>query len=96
MQIEIRGAERLSFRERQVVALRESGFANQDVAKRLNISAGTVATLYNRAKRKGYQVVIVLDGDPLALFDPDDEKETDDRSLEDDEDPKNLADDTNP
>lgn len=71
MQIEIRGAERLSFRERQVVALRESGMSNQDVARRLRVSPGTVATLFNRAKRKGYQVVIVLDGDPLALFDPD-------------------------
>lgn len=28
-------------------------------------------TLFNRAKRKGYQVVIVLDGDPLSLFQPD-------------------------
>lgn len=71
MQIEIRGAERLSFRERQVVVLRESGYGNSDVAKRLKISTGTVATLFNRAKRKGYQVVIVLDGDPLALFEPD-------------------------
>lgn len=77
--IEIRGAERLSFRERQVVVLRESGFSNVQVAKRLGISAGTVATLFNRAKRKGYQVVIVLDGDPLALFEPegDDSAEVD-------------------
>src|SRR5690606_41007524 len=37
-------------------------------------SAGTVATLFNRAKRKGYQVVIVLEGDPLALFEPDAEE----------------------
>jgi len=73
VQIEIRGAERLSFRERQVVVLRESGFSNPQVAKRLGISAGTVATLFNRAKRKGYQVVIVLDGDPLALFEPEDD-----------------------
>lgn len=74
MQVEIRGAERLSFRERQVVVLRESGYSNQQVAKRLGVSVGTVATLFNRAKRKGYQVVIVLDGDPLALFRPDDEE----------------------
>lgn len=71
MQVEIRGAERLSFRERQVVALRESGYSNAQVARRLGVSVGTVATLFNRAKRKGYQVVIVLDGDPLSLFQPD-------------------------
>lgn len=83
MQVEIRGAERLSFRERQVVALKESGFSNQHIARRLQVSPGTVATLFNRAKRKGYQVVIVLDGDPLALFEPEDEME---QSLNDDED----------
>lgn len=78
MHIEIRGAERLSFRERQVVVLRESGYSNQQTAKRLRISAGTVATLYNRAKRKGFQVVIVLDGDPLALFEPEDGEDAND------------------
>lgn len=75
MQIEIRGAERLSFRERQVVALKEMGMSNQQVAKRLSIGAGTVATLFNRARRKSYQVVIVLSGDPLAIFTPEDEDE---------------------
>lgn len=73
MRIEIRGVERLSFRERQVVVLRESGYSNLEVARRLKLSAGTVATLFNRAKRKGYQVVIVLEGDPLALFEPEEE-----------------------
>ena len=68
MQIEIRGAERLSFRERQVVTLKEMGHSADSIAKRLGISQGTVATLYNRAKTKGYQVVIVISGDPLALF----------------------------
>lgn len=77
MQVEIRGAERLSFRERQVVALKEMGLGNSQVAKRLGVSPGTVATLFNRAKRKGYQVVIVLSGDPLSLFSPDDEDESD-------------------
>lgn len=66
--IEIRGAERLSFRERQVVALKEMGQSTEAIARRLGVSAGTVATLYNRARTKGYQVVLVLDGDPLALF----------------------------
>lgn len=69
MNIEIRGAERLSFRERQVVVLKEMGLSNDAVAKRLSLAPGTVATLYNRAKTKGYQVVIVLSGDTLGLFD---------------------------
>ncbi len=68
MQVEIRGAERLSFRERQVVTLKEMGHSSEEVAARLGISAGTVATLFNRARTKGYQVVIVISGDPLSLF----------------------------
>lgn len=77
MQIEIRGAEKLSFRERQVVVLKETGNSNEAVARRLGISQATVATLYARAKHKGYQVVIVLSGDPLGLFgtgDPEQEE----------------------
>src|SRR5690625_71379 len=66
--MEIRGVERLSFRERQVVALKETGHSNQAVARRLNVSLATVATLYSRAKAKGYQVVLVLSGDPLNLY----------------------------
>jgi len=69
LQIEIRGVEKLSFRERQVVVLKESGATSDEVARRLSISAATVATLFSRAKKKGYQVVIVLSGDPLGLFD---------------------------
>lgn len=75
MNIEIRGAERLSFRERQVVVLKEMGWGNEQVAKRLGLAPGTVATLYNRAKSKGYQVVIVLPGDTLGLFDSSDREE---------------------
>lgn len=67
MQIEIRGMERLSFRERQVVALKETGMKNEAVAKKLNLAAATVATLFNRAKSKGYQVVLVISGDPLQI-----------------------------
>lgn len=75
MNIEIRGAEKLSFRERQVVVLKEMGLSNDAVAKRLSLASGTVATLYNRAKTKGYQVVIVLPGDTLGLFDSADGEE---------------------
>ncbi|HLT58519.1 MAG TPA: sigma factor-like helix-turn-helix DNA-binding protein [Limnochordales bacterium] len=66
--MEIRGVEKLSFRERQVVALKEMGHSNQAIARRLGLSPATVATLYNRAKTKGYEVVLVLSGDPLNLF----------------------------
>ncbi len=76
MKIEIRGAERLSFRERQVVALKEMGQSTDAIAKRLKLSPGTVATLYNRAKTKGYQVVMILEGDPLSLFDAGDDEPT--------------------
>jgi DNA-directed RNA polymerase specialized sigma24 family protein len=75
MQLEIRGAERLSFRERQVVVLKETGVAADEIARRLGITAGTVATLYARAKAKGYQVVIVIAGDPLSLADAGEEDE---------------------
>ncbi|GAW92238.1 RNA polymerase sigma factor [Calderihabitans maritimus] len=68
MKVEIRGAEKLSFRERQVVVLKEMGYTNEEVAKRLKLSSSTVATLYHRARSKGYEVVIVLPGDSLGLF----------------------------
>ena len=78
MQIEIRGMERLSFRERQVVALKETGQSNEKVAKKLGLAPATVATLYNRAKSKGYEVVLVISGDPLGVFGDDDDEEADD------------------
>lgn len=68
MQVEIRGAEKLSFRERQVVTLKEMGRTNEQVAKQLGLGVSTVATLYHRARTKGYQVVIVIPGDSLGLF----------------------------
>ena len=68
MRIEIRGIERLSFRERQVVALKETGHSTDAIVSRLGISASSVATLFNRAKQKGYQVVLVVEGDPLNLM----------------------------
>ena len=74
MQIEIRGVERLSFRERQVVSLKEMGHSNDEVSKKLGLNKSTVTTLYNRARTKGYQVVIIMSGDTLGIF-GDDEKE---------------------
>lgn len=75
MKIEIRGAERLSFRERQVVTLKEMGYSTDRIAKQLNLSPSTVSTLYNRARTKGYEVVIVIPGHNLALFGTDEEEE---------------------
>lgn len=76
MKIEIRGAEKLSFRERQVVTLKEMGYSNDKVAKRLGLSNSTVATLFGRARAKGYEVVIVIPGHNLGLFGPGEEDET--------------------
>ena len=77
MNMEIRGVEKLSFRERQVVTLKETGHSTESIAKRLNLSSSTVATLFSRARSKGYQVVIVIPGDSLGLFGA--EEEEDDR-----------------
>ncbi|NLJ71806.1 MAG: sigma-70 family RNA polymerase sigma factor [Syntrophomonadaceae bacterium] len=68
MKIEIRGVEKLSFRERQVVALKEMGKSSNEIAKTLKLSASTVATLYSRARTKGYEVVIILPGDTLGIL----------------------------
>lgn len=68
MKIEIRGAEKLSFREKQVVVLKEMGKTTDEISTTLHISSSTVATLYSRARAKGYEVVIVLPGDILGLF----------------------------
>jgi len=75
VQIEIRGAEKLSFRERQVVTLKEMGLGNEEVARRLGLGASSVATLYHRARTKGYQVVIVLPGETLGLFAGEDDEQ---------------------
>lgn len=74
MQIEIRGAEKLSFRERQVVVLKEMGQSNEAIARRLGLAPASVATLYNRARSKGYQVVIVLPGESLGIPDTPEEE----------------------
>jgi len=73
MKIEIRGAEKLSFRERQVVALKEMGKSSEEIARILKISSSTIATLYNRARSKGYEVVIVLPGDVLGIYEGEDD-----------------------
>ncbi len=75
MNIEIRGAEALSFRERQVVVLKETGASSETIAKRLQLTPSTVATLYNRAKAKGYQVVIVLPGTALGIAGADESED---------------------
>lgn len=75
MKIEIRGAHKLSFRERQVVVLKEMGKSTEEICQQLQISSSTVATLYNRARSKGYEVVIVLPGEVLGLFEGDNEDE---------------------
>ncbi len=67
MRLEIHGVEGLSWRERQVVALKETGWGTERIAGRLELAPATVTTLLNRARRKGYRVVLVLEGDPLAL-----------------------------
>lgn len=67
MKIEIRGAEKLSFREKQVVVLKEMGKTTEEISKTLGVSASTIATLYNRARSKGYEVVIILSGDLLGI-----------------------------
>lgn len=75
MQIEIRGAEKLSFREKQVVVLKESGLNAEAIAKKLGIAQSSVATLYQRARAKGYETVIILPGSVLQI--PNDEDEED-------------------
>jgi DNA-directed RNA polymerase specialized sigma24 family protein len=75
MKIEIRGAEKLSFRERQVVVLKETGKSTDEITRILKVSASTVATLYNRARSKGYEVVIVLPGDVMGIFAEEDDDE---------------------
>jgi len=71
MKIEIRNAQNLSFREKQVVVLKESGVTAKQISKKLNLAESTVATLYNRARSKGYETVIVLPGDILGLYESD-------------------------
>ena len=67
VQIEIRGLEKLSFRERQAVILKESGKSSETIAKQLHLSQSSVATLLTRARSKGYQIVCIIPGEELGL-----------------------------
>lgn len=74
MKIEIRGAEKLSFREKQVVTLKEMGYSSEKIARQLKLSTSTIATLYNRARTKGYEAVIIIPGEALGIFEHDEEE----------------------
>lgn len=67
MKLEIRKAEKLSLREKQVVTYKEMGLSAEQIAAKLGIASGTVATLYNRARSKGYEAVIIVEGEYLGL-----------------------------
>ncbi len=67
MHWEIRGLEKLSFRERQAVMLKESGHSSEDVAKILNVSISSVSTMLARAKTKGYQIVGIITDSEFGL-----------------------------
>lgn len=67
MHWEIRGLEKLSFRERQAVMLKESGRTSEEIADILKISLSSVSTMLARAKSKGYQIVGILQDSELGL-----------------------------
>jgi predicted DNA-binding protein (UPF0251 family) len=67
VQIEIRGLEKLSFRERQAVILKESGKSFENIAKQLHLSQSSVATLLTRARSKGYEIVCIIPDGELGL-----------------------------
>ena len=75
MKIEIRNAQNLSFREKQVVVLKETSVSTTKIARKLGIAESTIGTIYNRARSKGYETVIVIPGEALALFDGDENDE---------------------
>lgn len=67
MHWEIRGLEKLSFRERQAVMLKESGRTSEEIADILKIGLSSVSTMLARAKSKGYQIVGILQDSELGL-----------------------------
>lgn len=72
MRIEIRGAEKLSFPEKQVVVLKEMGKTIEEIARQLKTNPGNVLALLNRANSKGYRSVIVIPGEVLGLAEEED------------------------
>ncbi len=67
MHLEIKGLERLSFRERQAVVLKETGRSLEQISKRLNISPSSVATLLARAKSKKYEIICIIPSEEIGL-----------------------------
>ena len=67
MQLEIRGLEKLSFRERRAVILKESGKSLESIAKQLHLGQSSVATLLTRARSKGYEIVCIIPSGELGL-----------------------------
>lgn len=67
MQVEIRGLERLSYRERQVVMLKETGHSLEQIAKQLDMAPSSAATLLARAKGKKYEIVCIIAEDELGI-----------------------------
>ncbi|NLM21851.1 MAG: hypothetical protein GX207_08925 [Peptococcaceae bacterium] len=67
MHWEIRGLEKLSYRERQAVMLKESGHSSEDIAKILNVAPSSVATLLARSKAKGYQIVGIIHDNEFGI-----------------------------
>ncbi len=65
-----------------MVVLKEMGKSSAEIARALKITASTVATLYHRARSKGYEVVIVLPGDVMGIFggEDDNDKEESEKS----------------
>ncbi|MGO0121680.1 sigma factor-like helix-turn-helix DNA-binding protein [Desulfothermobacter acidiphilus] len=75
MRIELRKMERLSFRERQAVVLKEMGHSIEGIARKLGLSSSTVTTLLHRARQKGYEVVVILPGEALLPVEEEGEDE---------------------
>lgn len=72
MRIEIRGAEKLTFAEKQVVVLKEMGKTVEEMARQLKTNPGSVLALLNRANSKGYKSVIIIPGEILGLAEEED------------------------
>jgi DNA-directed RNA polymerase specialized sigma24 family protein len=48
--------------------LKESGRSSEEVARILNVSVASVATMLARAKAKGYQIVGIIPDSQLGLL----------------------------